>query len=159
MHPGSLKPARGSTRRGRYLGRGRASGHGKTSGRGQKGQFSRTGARRRPGFVGGDLPLMLKIPKRGFVSPFKIRYRLVNLASLERAFEANAEVTVEALVGKGIVATPRSAVKVLGDGEITKALNVKCHAFSESAKRKIAAAGGTTTVVEYRIRERSGVSE
>jgi len=155
MHPGNLSPARGSTRRGRYLGRGRSSGHGKTSGRGQKGQFSRTGAKRRPGFVGGDLPLMLRIPKRGFVNPFKTRYRLVSVASLDGAFEANAEVTPGALVKRGVLTTARPAVKVLGDGEMTKALNVKCHAFSESAKRKIAAAGGTATVIAFRIREGS----
>lgn len=147
MHPGSLSPARGATRRGRYLGRGRSSGHGKTSGRGQKGQFSRTGAKRRPGFVGGDLPLMMKVPKRGFVSPFKIRYRLVSVGALDKAFEADAEVTPGALVRKGLLATDKPAVKVLGDGEITKAMKVKCHAFSESAMKKIAAAGGNPTVI------------
>ncbi len=150
LHPGALTPAKGSTRRGRYLGRGRSSGHGKTSGRGQKGQFSRTGSKRRPGFIGGDLPIWMKIPKRGFVSPFKIRYRLVNVADLEKCFEPNSEVTPDSLVKKGLLTGRRGVVKVLGGGELTKPLKVTSHAFSESAKRKISAAGGAVTVLAPR---------
>ena len=146
-HPGGLSPAKGSTRRGRYLGRGRASGHGKTSGPGFKGQFSRTGAKRRPGFRGGDLPLVLKIPKRGFTNPFKIKYQVVNVADLESAFAAGAAVDPDALVKAGILSTAKPAVKVLGDGALTKALKVAAHAFTESAKQKIAAAGGSTTTL------------
>ena len=82
---GSLRPAAGSVKRGRYLGRGRSSGHGKTSGRGIKGQMARTGAKRRRGFPGGDVRAVMRIPKRGFVSPFKIRYRVVNLDQLAAA--------------------------------------------------------------------------
>ena len=150
LHPGSLAPAPGSRRRGRYLGRGRSSGHGKTSGRGIKGQFSRTGSDRRPGFAGGDLPFILRIPKRGFVSPFKIDYRVVNLQALEAAFASGAAVTPEAMVERGVLSTPRPAVKVLGDGELTKALAVSAHAFSASARRKIEAAGGTCTLIATR---------
>jgi large subunit ribosomal protein L15 len=150
FHPGSLSPARGSTRRGRYLGRGRSSGHGKTSSRGMKGQFSRTGAKRRPGFVGGDIPLILKMPKRGFVSPFKVRYRLVNVGALENAFESNAEVTPAALVERGLISTERPAVKILGDGSLSKSLKVSAHAFSGPAKEKIAAAGGTCALLRVR---------
>ena len=146
-HPGGLSPAKGSTRRGRYLGRGRASGHGKTSGRGFKGQFSRTGAKRRPGFRGGDLPLVLKIPKRGFVSPFKINYQVVNVSALEAAFQAGATVTPAVLVQVGVLSTQKPAVKILGDGAITKALKISAHAFTESAKKKIAAAGGSATTL------------
>jgi len=146
-HPGGLSPAKGSTKRGRYLGRGRSSGHGKTSGRGFKGQFSRTGAKRRPGFRGGDLPLVLKIPKRGFTSPFKINYQVVNVSDLEAAFQAGATVTPAVLVQAGVLSTMKPAVKVLGDGAITKALNISAHAFTASAKKKIAAAGGSSTTL------------
>jgi large subunit ribosomal protein L15 len=111
-----------------------------------KGQFSRTGSDRRPGFMGGDLPLILKLPKRGFVSPFKIRYRLVSVASLDAVFEAGAEATPETMVGKGLISTSRPAVKVLGEGEIRKPLKVSAHAFSRSALDKIAKAGGTCVI-------------
>lgn len=148
LHPGTLKPAPGATRRGRYLGRGRSSGHGKTSGRGFKGQFSRTGADRRPGFMGGNLPLMLRIPKRGFVSPFKVRARVVSLGDLAAAFADGAEATPDAMVERGLLATVRPAVKILGDGDVTKPLKVSAHAFSRSARDKIVKAGGTCTVLE-----------
>ncbi len=147
LHPGNLSPAPGSRRRGRYLGRGRSSGHGKTSGRGIKGQFSRTGSDRRPGFVGGDLPFILRVPKRGFVSPFKIAYRVVNLSELEAGFAAGAEVTPRALVEGGVLSTDKPAVKILGDGVLTKLLHVSAHAFSGPARKKIEAAGGTCTVL------------
>jgi len=146
-HPGGLSPAKGSTKRGRYLGRGRASGHGKTSGRGFKGQFSRTGSKRRPGFRGGDLPLVLKIPKRGFTNTFKIDYQVVNISDLDKAFDAGAVVDPSSLVKAGVLSTQKPAVKILGDGAITKALKVTAHAFTESAKKKIAAAGGSSTTL------------
>lgn len=148
LHPGTLKPAPGATRRGRYLGRGRSSGHGKTSGRGFKGQFSRTGSDRRPGFNGGNLPLMLRIPKRGFVSPFKTTFRVVALGDLAAAFADGVEATPAAMVERGLLATVRPAVKVLGDGEVTKPLKVSAQAFSQSARDKIVKAGGTCTVLE-----------
>jgi large subunit ribosomal protein L15 len=144
---GSLKPARGSARRGRYLGRGRSSGHGKTSGRGIKGQMSRTGADRRPGFSGGNIPNMMRIPKRGFVSPFKIKYRIVNIEQLGAEFPAGAEVTPESMLEKGLVSSVKPAIKVLGSGEVKVALKVKAHAFSEEARKKLEAAGGSCTVV------------
>lgn len=148
LHPGTLRPAPGATRRGRYLGRGRSSGHGKTSGRGFKGQFSRTGSDRRPGFMGGNLPLLLRIPKRGFVSPFKVRARVVALGDLAAAFADGAEATPESMVERGLLTTIRPAVKVLGDGDVTKALKVSAHAFSASAREKIVKAGGTCTVLK-----------
>ncbi len=147
MDMNSLTPAPGSRRKGRYLGRGRSSKRGKTCGRGQKGQFSRTGSDRRPGFAGGNLPLVLRMPKRGFVYPFRIDYRVVNIADLEGVFSANEAVTPDSLVEKGVLRTARPAVKILGGGEIKTALHVEAHAFSESAKKKIEAAGGTCAVV------------
>ena len=150
MHPGDLKPMPGSTRRGRYLGRGRSSGHGKTSGRGIKGQFSRTGSDRRPGFMGGELPLILKLPKRGFVSPFKVHYQLVSVGGLATAFETGAQVTPKAMVEHGLISTVHPAVKVLGDGEIAKPLNVSAHAFSDAARQKIEKSGGACALIDGR---------
>jgi large subunit ribosomal protein L15 len=150
FHLGSLKPASGSSRRGRYLGRGRSSGHGKTSGRGIKGQMSRTGADRRPGFSGGNIPQMMRTPKRGFVSPFKVDYREVNINRLAAAFTAGEEAGPEAMREKGLVSSVRPGVKILGSGEITVALKVSAHGFSGEARRKIEAAGGTCTVIEGR---------
>jgi len=146
-HPGNLTPAPGSRRRGRYVGRGRSSGHGKTSGRGIKGQMSRTGAKRRPGFVGGDIPMFMRLPKRGFFAPGKVHYRLVNLWQLDNAFESGAEITPQAMMEKGLVSTLNPGVKVLGEGDIAKALKVSAHAFSKSAEEKIKAAGGTCTIL------------
>lgn len=147
-HPGSLKPAHGATRRGRYVGRGRASGHGKTSGRGIKGQFSRSGSGRRPGFVGGDLPFWMRLPKRGFYAPGKVYLRLVNLWQLDNCFEAGAEVTPQALLEKGLIHSAKPGVKILGEGELKKALKVSAHAFSAGARKTIEAAGGTCTVLK-----------
>ena len=147
FHLGSLKPSPGSTRRGRYVGRGRASGHGKTSGRGIKGQMSRTGAGRRPGFAGGNLPQMLRIPKRGFFHPGKVRYMAINLSRLEKYFVSGSDVTPQLLAEKGVVSNPRAAIKILADGALTKPLKVSAHAFSGAAREKIAKAGGTCTVL------------
>jgi len=145
---GSLRPARGSTKRGHYLGRGRSSGHGKTSGRGIKGQMARTGADRRPGFTGGNIPMFMRIPKRGFTSPFKVHYRIVNIGQLSAAFEAGSEVGPAAMREKGLISSERPAVKILGSGAVTGALKVLAHAFSGQARQKIEAAGGSCTVIE-----------
>ncbi len=147
-HPGDLRPAPGSTRRGRYLGRGRSSGHGKTSGRGFKGQMSRTGARRRPGFMGGDMRLVLRMPKRGFLNPFQVDARPVNVAELSKKFADGATVDAAALAAAGLIRNAESRVKVLGTGECTRRLTVSAHAFSGSARRKIEAAGGTCTLLQ-----------
>ncbi len=148
VHSGSLSPAHGSRRRGRYLGRGRATGHGKTSGRGMKGQFARSGSRRRPGFMGGNLPFILRIPKRGFNQPLGRDYSVVNVSDLDSAYSAGEPVTPKSLVEKGMVGSARAAVKVLGDGGISKPLKVSAHAFSRSAREKIEAAGGECSVIE-----------
>jgi len=157
MHPGSLHKAPGSTRRGRYLGRGRASGHGKTSGRGIKGQFSRTGSGKNPGRAGvgsgGDIPAFMRIPKRGFFAPGKIHWREVNLYRIAEVFDAGAEVNPENLLKNGLVSTLRPGVKILGTGEITKALKISAHAFSGSAKEKIEKAGGTCTIITEAVKK------
>lgn len=142
-----LSPANGSTKARKRIGRGAGSGQGKTAGKGHKGQKARAGRGMRPGFEGGQMPLQRRIPKRGFVNIFRTEMAIVNVASLEKSFEAGETVTIEALVEKGLVKKVLDGVKVLGNGDITKALTVQANAFSESAKQKIEAAGGKTEVV------------
>ena len=142
-----LSPANGSTKERKRIGRGTGSGQGKTAGKGHKGQKARAGRGMRPGFEGGQMPLQRRIPKRGFVNIFRTEMAIVNVAKLEKYFEAGETVTVEALVEKGLVKKVLDGVKVLGNGDITKALTVQANAFSESAKAKIEAAGGKTEVI------------
>ncbi len=142
-----LSPANGSTKARKRIGRGAGSGQGKTAGKGHKGQKARAGRGMRPGFEGGQMPLQRRIPKRGFVNIFRTEMAIVNVAKLEKYFEAGETVTVEALVEKGLVKKVLDGVKVLGNGDITKALTVQANAFSESAKAKIEAAGGKTEVI------------
>ncbi len=140
-----LSPAPGShtakTRRGRGLG----SGLGKTAGRGHKGQKARAGGRIRPGFEGGQMPLQRRLPKRGFINPFRVEYEVVNLKDLNR-FDAGTEVTPALLKSVRLV-RHRLPVKILGEGEIDRPLVVKAHAFSKSAVAKIEAADGRTEVI------------
>ncbi|RMD45687.1 MAG: 50S ribosomal protein L15 [Aquificota bacterium] len=143
-----LKPSFGATHRKKRVGRGIGSGHGKTSTRGHKGQKSRRGYGDLPAFFeGGQTPFIMRIPKRGFKNPNKKEYEIVNIKTLEERFEPNSEVTPESLKEKGIIHCTE-AVKILGDGEITKPLTVKAHKFSKSAEEKIKAAGGTVEVIE-----------
>ena len=142
-----LSPANGSTKARKRIGRGAGSGQGKTAGKGHKGQKARAGRGMRPGFEGGQMPLQRRIPKRGFVNIFRTEMAIVNVAKLEKYFEAGETVTVEALVEKGLAKKVLDGVKVLGNGDITKALTVQANAFSESAKAKIEAAGGKTEVI------------
>ena len=142
-----LSPANGSTKARKRIGRGAGSGQGKTAGKGHKGQKARAGRGMRPGFEGGQMPLQRRLPKRGFVNIFRTEMAIVNVAKLEKYFEAGETVTVEALVEKGLVKKVLDGVKVLGNGDITKALTVQANAFSESAKAKIEAAGGKTEVI------------
>lgn len=138
-----LKPAEGSTHKRRRVGRGISAGQGKTAGRGTKGQRSRTGRGIKLYFEGGQLPLVRRLPhNRGFKPLSRVEYNVVNLGTLDTRFDAGAEVTPTELVKHGLVSKP-DHVKVLGSGDLTKALTVKAHAFSDSAKEKIAAAGGT----------------
>ncbi|AAM25417.1 large subunit ribosomal protein L15 [Caldanaerobacter subterraneus subsp. tengcongensis MB4] len=142
-----LKPAEGSTKKKKRVGRGIGSGHGKTSGRGHKGQNARSGGGVRPGFEGGQMPLTRRIPKRGFTNIFKKEYAIVNVGTLEERFEDGAEITPEVLIEKGIIKDVKDGVKILGDGELTKKLTVKAHKFSQSAVEKIQAVGGKAEVI------------
>ena len=146
MDLSSLKPNEGSVKNNFRVGRGHGSGNGKTSGKGQKGQKSRSGGSPRPGFEGGQMPLYRRIPKRGFKNYNHLDIVGINVSSLD-AFNDGDEVTVESLIIKGIIKNPQDGVKILGNGEISKKLNVKVSAFSEKAKEKIEAAGGTCEVI------------
>lgn len=142
----NLKPPRGSRHRKVRVGRGMGSKLGKTSGAGNKGQQSRRGYSRRPGFEGGQMPLHRRLPKRGFSSPFPKVYSVLNVGSLN-AFSAGETVTPEALAARGLVRSMRDGVKVLGDGDLKVALTVRANAFSKSAAEKIARAGGKVEVL------------
>jgi large subunit ribosomal protein L15 len=142
MELNSLKPATGSTRNRKRIGRGTGSGHGKTATKGHKGQKARSGGNVEPGFEGGQMPMQRRLPKRGFNPLSRKEYALVNLCQLE-VFEAGKTVDVEALLTSGLISRVRDGVKVLADGDLTRALNVKAHKFSAAAKSKIEAAGGT----------------
>lgn len=142
-----LAPNPGARKERKRLGRGIGSGLGKTAGKGHKGQNARAGGGVRPGFEGGQMPLMRRLPKRGFSNaPFKVTYAVVNLEALER-FEAGTVVTPELLEKSRVCKNAVKGVKVLGTGEITKALTIRAHRVSESAKQKIEAAGGQVEVI------------
>ena len=146
MELSNLRPAEGSTKSDNFRrGRGHGSGNGKTAGKGHKGQKARSGAPR-PGFEGGQMPLYRRIPQRGFTCPSHKDIVGINLSVLDR-FEDGAVVDIDALIETGIVRNPKDGVKILGNGEITKKLTVKANAFSESAKEKIEAIGGTAEVI------------
>ena len=152
----NLKPAPGSRRPRKRVGRGEGSGTGKTSGRGQKGYGSRSGAKARPRFEGGQMPIHMRMRKlRGPhmkksmpFEPFRTHTQPVNLGDLEARFAAGESVTLEALAGKGLATRKGVPVKVLAKGELTIALTVHAHGFSKSARERIEAAGGTCQVVE-----------
>jgi len=142
-----ISPAFGSKKASKRVGRGDSSGHGTYSGRGQKGQKARAGGKMRPGFEGGQLPLIKRLPqKRGFFNLFRTEYTAVNVDQLV-AFDPGSEVTLEGLQAAGLVRSSRALVKILARGEIDRALKVKAHRFSSAAKAKIEAAGGTTEEV------------
>lgn len=142
-----LSPAEGSKKSVKRIGRGAASGQGKTAGKGHKGAKARSGYSRRPGFEGGQMPLQRRVPKRGFNNIFRTEYAVVNVAALDERFESGATVDAESLKACGLIKKELDGVKVLGNGEITKALTVKVTAISESAKNKIEAAGGKVEVL------------
>ncbi len=146
MDLSNLKPAPGSTKNRKRIGRGHGSGTGKQSGKGHKGQNSRSGGGVKPGFEGGQMPLQRRIPKRGFVSRNKKVYTLVNLRDLD-TFAADSVVDLEQYGKVGLVAGIKDGIKILADGELTKALTVKAHKFSKSAVAKIEAAGGKVEVL------------
>ena len=144
MRLGELSPAMGATTTKKRLGRGIGSGLGKTSGKGHKGQWARSGGGVRPGFEGGQMPLIRRIPKRGFNNHFKKVYSIVNLSVLE-GLEANSVVDMEMLNEKGLIKVVKGSIglKVLGNGTLSKALTVKAAGFSATAKEAIEKAGGT----------------
>ncbi len=146
MNLHELAPVEGSTHVGKRKGRGTGTGNGKTAGRGHKGQKARSGGKVRAGFEGGQMPLARRIPKRGFNNIFAKPLTAVNLASLNR-FEDGAVVDEAALIEKGVISDCKYGLKVLANGTLQKKLTVKAAAFSESAKAKIEAAGGTAEVV------------
>ena len=146
MNLSNLHPAEGSKHSDSFRrGRGHGSGNGKTAGKGHKGQKARSGAPR-IGFEGGQMPLYRRIPKRGFKNINSKEIVGINVSVLER-FDNDSTVSVETLMESGIIKNPQDGVKILGNGELTKKLNVKAHAYSESAKTKIEAVGGTCEVI------------
>lgn len=138
----TLRPAPGSRKPSKRVGRGPGSGHGKTSSRGQKGLKSRSGATMVPGFEGGQMPLQRRLPKRGFKNIYKVYYQVVNVEDLED-FDAGTVVTPELLKSQGKIKTLRRPVKILGNGELSKSLTIQADQFSQSARQKIVAAGGS----------------
>ena len=142
-----LRPAPGARRDSKRVGRGIGSGKGKTAGRGTKGQKARSGGGKGPGFEGGQTPLVRRLPKRGFTNaPFRRELAIVNLEALNR-FEPGTVVTPELLLENRVVRSVKDGIKVLGDGELTRPLTVRAHAFSKAAAAKIVAAGGTVEVI------------
>lgn len=148
MRLGNLSPAEGAVTPAKRLGRGIGSGLGKTSGKGHKGQWARSGGGVRPGFEGGQMPLIRRIPKRGFNNHFKNTYSIVNLSVLD-SFDANSTVDIFTLNEKGLIKVIKGSVglKVLGNGTISKALTVKANSFSASAKEAIEKAGGKAELI------------
>lgn len=143
----NLRPATGAKRPRKRVGRGPGSGNGKTAGRGHKGQRSRSGYSRRYGFEGGQMPLVRRIPKRGFFNVFRVDYQVVNLRDLEKAFSDGDEVNPTTLVEKGLIRRGPKPVKILATGDLTKKLSIVADKFSGSARSKIEAAGGTCETV------------
>ncbi|MCI5546806.1 MAG: 50S ribosomal protein L15 [Clostridiales bacterium] len=141
-----LKPAFGSTTAPKRLGRGVGSGLGKTSGKGHKGAKARSGGGKRPGFEGGQMPLIRRLPKRGFYNPFRINYVAINVDRLE-VFEDGMTVTPVELIEYGIIKKIDDGIKIMGNGELTKKLTVQAAKFTATAKEKIEAAGGKAEVI------------
>jgi len=149
MRQDQLSPTPGSKRNKKRVGRGNGSGHGTYSGRGCKGQKSRAGYKMNRGFEGGQLPLILRLPrKRGFTNIFKQKYSIINLDKLG-IFEEGSEVTPERLVAAGLVKSLRHPIKILAEGDINRPLVIKANKFSATAKAKIEAAGGTVEEVGH----------
>ena len=142
-----LSPAEGSKKAVKRIGRGHGSGQGKTAGKGHKGQKARSGGGVRPGFEGGQMPMQRRLPKRGFNNIFAKKIVSINVGSLEKKFDDGAVVDTQALISAGLVKNSFDSIKILGNGNLTKKLEVKVAAYSASAKEKIEAAGGKAEVV------------
>jgi len=143
----NLKPPRGMKHPKKRISRGQGSGNGKTAGRGHKGAQSRSGFSYKRGFEGGQMPLHRRVPKRGFHNPFRVEYEVVNLDTLAARFDAGTVVTPELLLERGLMSGAHRLIKVLGRGDVGKALTVRAHKFSGKAAEKITAAGGTAELV------------
>lgn len=141
MELNNLKPAIGATKNRKRIGRGTGSGHGKTATKGHKGQKARSGGSIKAGFEGGQMPMQRRLPKRGFTPLMRKDYAIVNIGQFE-VFEGGSIVDADALVNAGLISGIKDGVKVLADGDVTKALVIKAHKFSAKAKEKIEAAGG-----------------
>ncbi len=141
-----LAPAKGAKKRRKRIGRGPGSGHGKTATKGHKGIQARSGGGKRPGFEGGQMPLVRRLPKFGFTNPSRTEYSIVNIKSFEQ-WVGNETVTPQAMVDAGLVKRKKLPIKILGNGELKKALVVQAHKFSKSAEAKIQAAGGRVEVI------------
>lgn len=142
----NLKPAKGSTKNKKRIGRGPGSGYGKTAGRGMNGQKSRSGYSRKRGFEGGQMPLIRRIPKRGFTNIFQIRYNIVNLSDIEKT--GLDELGVEDFFKANLVRDKKLKIKVLGNGEITRKVKISAHKFSKTAEEKIKKTGGEVVILE-----------
>ena len=145
-HIGTLRSPKGATKSRKRRGQGMGTGHGKTAARGHKGQRSRSGARLRAGFEGGQMPLQRRLPKRGFTNIFKKHYAIVNLVDLDR-FGADEKITPEFLAGQGLIKKLGDGLRILGNGELRAPLKIYAHHFSKSALEKIQKAGGTAEVI------------
>jgi large subunit ribosomal protein L15 len=143
----NLKPAKGSTHKKKRVGRGPGSGLGKTAGRGHKGQKSRSGYSSRPGFEGGQMPLQRRLPKRGFTNIFKKQWVEISLSKIESNFDAGDDVTPEILHERGLIKKAKHDLVILGNGDVSKALNISAHRFTKTAKDKIEKAGGSATAI------------
>jgi large subunit ribosomal protein L15 len=143
----NLHPAPGSTHKKKRVGRGPGSGLGKTSGKGHKGQKSRSGYSSRPGFEGGQMPLQRRLPKRGFTNIFKKQWIEISLAKIEENFNSGDDVTPEILHNRGLIKKAKHDLVILGNGEITKSMNISAHRFTKTAKEKIEKAGGSATEI------------
>ncbi len=141
-----LKPAPGAKKRRKRIGRGPGSGHGKTATKGHKGLLARSGGGKRPGFEGGQMPLIRRLPKFGFTNPFRIEYAVVNVRSFEN-WSGGDTVTPQAMVDAGLVKRKTLPIKILGTGALKRSLVIQAHKFSKSAEQKIQAAGGRVEVI------------
>ena len=143
----NLKYAPGSKKKRKRIGRGEGSGHGGTSTKGMNGQLSRSGAKHKAWFEGGQMPLQRRVPKVGFKSPFRVEFQVVNVSDLQRSVDnkkfADTNITKQVLQNSGLISSLKKPVKILGNGDLKAKLNVEVNAFSESAKQKIEAAGGS----------------
>lgn len=146
MNLHDLSPARGAKKRRKRIGRGPGSGHGKTATKGHKGLKARSGGGKRPGFEGGQMPLIRRLPKFGFTNPFRAEYTIINVKSFEQWTGAGT-ITPQALVDAGLVKRKHLPIKILGNGDLSKPLVIQAHKFSKSAEAKIQAAGGRVEVI------------